>query len=72
MALRSDRLAIGLLLGLVVVALLYSVVVMRAPLQFLSALLPLVFLYLVWRFVIAHERIADALESGGEGNESAK
>ncbi|MFW5937464.1 MAG: hypothetical protein ACOCSN_00850 [Halanaeroarchaeum sp.] len=73
MALQSDRLAMGLLvLGLVAVALLYSIFVMRAPLQFLSALLPLVFLYLVWRFVLAHERIADALESGDAGNGSAE
>lgn len=68
MALQSDRLAIGLIaLGLVAVALMYGIFVMRAPLQFFSALFPLVFLYLVWRFVIAHERIADALETDGNG-----
>lgn len=67
MALQSDRLAIGLIaLGLVAVAVLYSVFVMRAPLQWLGFVLPLVGLYLLWRFVRAHERIADALE-GPEG-----
>ncbi|WP_259518246.1 glycerol ABC transporter substrate-binding protein [Halanaeroarchaeum sp. HSR-CO] len=64
MALQSNRLAVGLLaLGLVAVVLLYSVVVMRAPLQILSVIVPLVFLYLLWRFVRAHERIAAAMES---------
>lgn len=64
MALQSNRLAAGLIaLGLVLAALLYSVFVMRAPLQLVSVVVPLVFLYLLWRFVRAHERIADAMES---------
>lgn len=70
MALQSDRLALGII-ALVLVALgaAYGIFVMRSPLQILSAVLPFVFLYLVWRFVVAHERIADALESGsGRGD----
>jgi purine-cytosine permease-like protein len=66
MALQSDRLALGIIaLVLIALSAMYGIFVMRAPLQILSALLPLVFLYLVWRFVVAHERIADALETGG-------
>lgn len=66
MALQSDRLAVGLVaLGIVAVAFLYSVFVMRAPLQLVGLLGPVVFLYLLWRFVRAHERIADAMEASG-------
>ncbi|MGM0397850.1 MAG: hypothetical protein ACQEQY_02545 [Halobacteriota archaeon] len=69
MALQSDRLAVGLLaLGLVAAGLLYSIFVMRAPLQILSVIVPLVFLYLLWRFVRAHERIAAAMESADRGS----
>ena len=64
MALHSDRIALGIIaLVLVLLAIAYSFFVMRSPLQILSALLPLLFFYLVWRFVVAHERIADALET---------
>ena len=64
MALQSDRLALGIIaLVLIALAGAYGLFVMRAPLQILSALLPLVVLYLLWRFVVAHERIAAALES---------
>lgn len=48
---------------LALLALVYSVFVTRALLQWVGLVLPLVFLYLVWRFVRAHERIATALES---------
>lgn len=52
------------LVGIVVVlALLYSVFIMAAPLAWASAVVPLVALYLLWRFVRAHERIAAAMES---------
>ncbi|MFW6003807.1 MAG: glycerol ABC transporter substrate-binding protein [Halanaeroarchaeum sp.] len=64
MALQSDRLALGLLVvGIVIAAFLYSVLVMRAPLQIVSIVFPLVGIYLLWRFVRAHERIAAAMES---------
>lgn len=62
-ALHSTR---GLALAAVVIAaaFLYSVLVMAAPMAWLGALVPLAFLYLAWRFVRAHERIADAAEAG--------
>lgn len=59
--------------GLVVIALLgvlvllYGVLVMQRVLYAVSLVLPLLLLYLVWRFVRAHERIADALEAGNDG-----
>ena len=53
------------LIGIVVVAvtaLAYGVLVLGNPLAWLGAVLPLVALYLFWRLVRAHERIAAALE----------
>lgn len=52
---------------LAVLTLLYSVLIARAVLQWVGFVAPLVFLYFVWRFVRAHERIATALESGAAG-----
>ncbi len=52
-----------LLAVLAIVTLFYSVLIMRAPLQWASIVVPLLVLYLLWRFVRAHERIAAALES---------
>jgi len=69
MALQSDRLALGVLAtALLTAVVLYSLLVQRAPLQWLGMVLPLAFLYLFWRFVRAHERIADELveDAGGE------
>lgn len=63
MALQTDDRNVLILLGVVaVLVLVYSVFVARAPLELLGFVLPLVFLYLLWRFVRAHERMADALE----------
>jgi cell division protein FtsW (lipid II flippase) len=45
-----------------VLVFLYSLVILRQPLLGTAIALQLVFLYLVWRFVRAHERIADAKE----------
>jgi len=57
------RIVAYVLLGsLALVTLLYSLLIARAPLAWVGVMVPLVFLYLVWRFVRAHERIADALE----------
>jgi Zn-dependent protease with chaperone function len=53
------------LLGIVAVALvtlLYSVLIAQQILAWFGIAIPLVFLYLLWRFVRAHERVADALE----------
>lgn len=67
MALQSDRLALGVIAAIFLVAtLLYSVLILRAPVQWLASLLPLAFLYLFWRFVRAHERMAEALAAEAE------
>ena len=53
------------LVGIVVLALLvlvYGVVVSQDALTWVGIAVPFVALYLFWRFVRAHERIADALE----------
>ena len=43
---------------------LYSVLVVQQILAWFGVVIPLLVLYLLWRFVRAHERVADALESG--------
>jgi hypothetical protein len=53
------------LAGVVVLALLvllYGVLLGQAVLPAIGVAIPLVALYLFWRFVRAHERIADAME----------
>lgn len=66
MALQTDdRTVLALIAVVAVLVLAYSVFVTRAPLQLIGFVVPLLFLYLLWRFVRAHERIADALERGG-------
>ena len=53
--------AIGVLsLGLI----LYSVLIVQRILAGVGVVIPLVVLYLLWRFVRAVERIADAVEDG--------
>lgn len=42
--------------------LVYSVLIAQALLLWIVIVIGLLFLYLVWRFVRAHERIAAALE----------
>jgi len=56
--------AVALVVIVAGAVLVYSVLVMAAPLAGLSVIVPLVALYLLWRFVRAHERIADAMEAG--------
>lgn len=56
--------ALALLVIVIAVTFLYSVLFMAAPLAWVSAVVPLLGLYLVWRFVRAHERIAAAMEAG--------
>lgn len=46
-------------------ALAYSVVIAGQLALWFAVVPPVVFLYLVWRFVRAHERIAAALEGPG-------
>jgi uncharacterized membrane protein len=50
------------IVAVAVVTLLYSLLVAQQILAWFGIAIPLVLLYLVWRFVRAHERIADALE----------
>ncbi len=55
----------NVLLAIVAVAaitLVYSVLVAQQVLAWFAIAIPLVLLYLFWRFVRAHERIAAALE----------
>lgn len=56
--------ALALIVIAVGITFLYSVFVMAAPLAWVSAVFPLLGLYLLWRFVRAHERIASAMETG--------
>lgn len=63
MASRRER---RILLGIGVIAvltLLYSLLIAQQILAWFGIVIPLLLLYLVWRFVRAHERIADALEA---------
>jgi hypothetical protein len=60
----ADRLLVGVVV-VAVVSLLYSLLIARAPLVWVGVAFPLAFLYLAWRFVRAHERIAAALERSG-------
>ena len=64
---KTNRYGLLAVAILAVLVLLYSVLVMQRALYAVSFVLPLFLLYLVWRFVRAHERIADALE-GREDN----
>lgn len=56
--------ALALVVIVVIATFLYSVFIMAAPVAWISAAVPLVGLYLLWRFVRAHERIAAAMEAG--------
>lgn len=56
--------ALALIVIVVGATFLYSIFIMAAPLAWVSAVVPLLGLYLVWRFVRAHERIAAAMEAG--------
>jgi uncharacterized membrane protein SirB2 len=69
---RIEDSTLLLVLGVVaLVTFVYSVFIARAMLQWVGIVLPLVFLYLAWRFVRAHERIADAVEMAGGARASA-
>jgi hypothetical protein len=59
----ADRrlLAAGVVVALL--ALAYSVVIAGQVALWFAVVPPVVFLYLLWRFVRAHERIATALEA---------
>lgn len=59
---RRDRYVVVAIALLALLALLYGVFVAQAALVWTGVAIPLVALYLFWRLVRAHERIADALE----------
>jgi threonine/homoserine/homoserine lactone efflux protein len=57
-----ERTVVLAVVAVAAVTLLYSVLVAQQVLAWFGIALPLVLLYLFWRFVRAHERVADALE----------
>ena len=57
-----DRLVLVGVVVVAVVALLYSVLLTGGLATWVGVAFPLVALYLFWRLVRAHERVADALE----------
>lgn len=59
---QRDRYVLVGIAAVTLLALLYGVLIAHAPLAWVGVALPLVALYLFWRLVRAHERIADALE----------
>jgi Flp pilus assembly protein TadB len=58
----SERNVLLAIAVVAVVTFLYSVVVAQQILAWFAIGIPLVLLYLFWRLVRAHERVADALE----------
>lgn len=58
---REQRILLSI--GVVaIVTFLYSFLIVQQILAWFGIVIPLLFLYLVWRFVRAHERIAAAME----------
>lgn len=65
---REKRILLGI--GVVsILTFLYSVMIAQQILAWFGIVIPLLLLYLFWRFVQAHERIADAMESFSHGSE---
>lgn len=60
-----DRQVVLAIVAVALVTLLYSLLIAQQILAWFGIAIPLVFLYLLWRFVRAHERIADAMEESG-------
>jgi threonine/homoserine/homoserine lactone efflux protein len=58
----GERNVVAAIVVVALVTLVYSVVIAQQILAWFGIAIPLVLLYLIWRFVRAHERIADALE----------
>ena len=58
-----ERQVVLAVVAVALVTLLYSVLIAQQVLAWFGIAIPLVFIYLLWRFVRAHERIADALET---------
>ncbi len=58
----NERYVVLAIVAVAVVTLLYSLLVAQQILAWFGIVIPLVVLYLLWRFVRAHERIAATLE----------
>ena len=59
---RRDRLVLAAVAVVAILVVAYGLLVAQAGLAAIGIAVPLVALYLFWRFVRAHEQIADALE----------
>lgn len=64
---RRERNALLAIAAVAVLTFLYGFLIAGQPLAWFGIVIPLLLLYLVWRFVRAHERIADALEPRRDG-----
>jgi len=63
---EQERQVVMVLLAIIaVVSFAYSLLIAGQILLWVSIVATVLFFYLLWRFVRAHERIADALESEG-------
>ena len=58
----DERNVVVVIVVVALITLVYSVLIAQQILAWFGIAIPLVLLYLIWRFVRAHERIADALE----------
>ncbi|WP_135663398.1 hypothetical protein [Halorhabdus rudnickae] len=61
---RERQLVVALVVVGVVLSFAYSLLIAGQILLWLSVVWTISLFYLLWRFVRAHERIADALENG--------
>lgn len=59
---QHDRNVVLAIVVVAVLTLLYTVVIAQQILAWFGIAIPLVLLYLLWRLVRAHERVATALE----------
>jgi Ca2+/Na+ antiporter len=60
----NQQLVVAFLAIGIVLTFAYSLLIAGQILLWVSIVSTLLFFYLLWRFVRAHERIADALENG--------
>ena len=58
----DERNVVVVIVVVALITLVYSVLIAQQILAWFGIAIPLVLLYLIWRFVRAHERIAAALE----------
>lgn len=58
---REQKILLGIG-AIAIITFLYSFLIVQQILAWFGIVIPLLFVYLVWRFVRAHERIAAAVE----------